>query len=635
MKSKTQIRSNVQIIYYLIIILYVLVACKHIHSDWFNFHGEAASYMLPTISILEHGSMIIQESDIERAAEVYPEFYGAFVERVDTFVKTRTGDLNPYYFCTYSIACIPLMFVLKYIGLPQCLTFQFTNLFLVIFSGLFVMKKLGKTDIQKILILLLIFINPVFYYISWQSAEVFIYAILLITIAYFINKEYKRAAFWLSVAGTLNITVMFFGFVMIADFFINLYRESEENKIAVLIKNNLVKIIQYGCCFLPVFIPMIHNAMYVGEANSTFVMFQIEGTLGRFWSYLIDLNLGIFSYMPCLIILIITVSVQAIKENTYRCFSLICSFLGVVMMFSLASHINSGAQGISRYGAWSNAFIILFAASYFPYEKIKSVITITLFSSSLVCSALLINLASYTTCLQLSLVSRKVLDYAPQLYNPLYSTFNSRVNGREGGYDYRECTPVIYRDDNACIRKVLLTGNQIEEFINCLEGSSEGIEYCKNELEKYSDKNEHFYLNIPVQYQVYSNYSDIQKSFERETMIVDDSTEYTVEMNNAYAIVIDTYYEVEINYESEDANQELLRGDFFGGVTYDSLEQEDTFETYLRSGEGVYSAKCLLFSGNIELATADTVVRVINYSDEPIKVQKVTVYKMQSINTIE
>lgn len=51
-------------------------------------------------------------------------------------------------------------------------------------------------------------------------------------------------------------------------------------------------------------------------------------------------------------------------------------------------------------------------------------------------------------------IAQYVLDHAPALYNPLGSTFNSRLNNIDGGYSYD--TPLIYWDSrNGRIKKIL------------------------------------------------------------------------------------------------------------------------------------------------------------------------------------
>ncbi|WP_301001064.1 hypothetical protein [uncultured Bilophila sp.] len=71
------------------------------------------------------------------------------------------------------------------------------------------------------------------------------------------------------------------------------------------------------------------------------------------------------------------------------------------------------------------------------------------------------NVIPYTVMMALP---RKVMELAPAWYNPLPSTFNSRINNVDGGYDVEKNLPVLYRDANGNIRKALLNRESARAF---------------------------------------------------------------------------------------------------------------------------------------------------------------------------
>ena len=82
---------------------------------------------------------------------------------------------------------------------------------------------------------MLLSLNPIVFYLTWISAEVFIYSLLGIAILHWTCKEYHRAAIVLSLAGTLNPTIMAIGIFMIIEYFIVLLKESRGKKIKLIL----------------------------------------------------------------------------------------------------------------------------------------------------------------------------------------------------------------------------------------------------------------------------------------------------------------------------------------------------------------------------------------------------------------
>ena len=613
--------------------LYVCVASIFIFQNYVNLkflRGEYDSYMLPTIAILNHGSMIITEDDIQQAAIDFPECYSYLRERYDSQRMVPTKDnsgLNPYYYCTYSVACIPLKLLLKIFHLPQIYAFPFTNLALLLLSFLFAYQNLNVSNASKLLCVALLAINPIFYYLIWCSAEVFIFSMLTLSLVYYLNYKYKRAALFLSLAGTLNVTVMFFGFIMIGDFFYHLWKEKEGPFIT---RKNLLATLTFGACFLPVFLPFIHNMIYVNQVNDTFRMFQTEDLPGRFVSYLFDLNLGFFPYMPILFLLLLFVLWHAVRNKSGRCLWLTFSMFGIVLMYSCAMHINCGMSGISRYGAWTTPFLILIITAFFPYHAIKQWIYILTVSISLIITGVLLPTMPFASY-QMSTLSRFVLNHAPNLYNPLYSTFNCRVNNIDGGYYYLEYTPIIYSDTYGNIRKILISQNEGEALLQQIIGEAQGIDYLATQLEKIPADGDVHYVNIPAKYSIQMNnyflYTDgecildLNKEITQQNGI--DIISEEIDLEN------DTYYRVEVIYSGEYHYATIINCDFFGGETYDSPEQESQFTTCQKLDNGDYLVDCLLFSGDASLANQQTRIRVLDYSGDISYIKELRVIQLE------
>jgi hypothetical protein len=99
--------------------------------------------------------------------------------------------------------------------------------------------------------------------------------------------------------------------------------------------------------------------------------------------------------------------------------------------------------------------------------------------------------------------ARFILNNIPSLYNPLYSTFISRVEHRDGGYDYNG--PVFYSDTEEHVRKVLLQkSDRPEALLNAVffEDDASRIYFENQVTELTGDSEEYMYINIPRQYSI-------------------------------------------------------------------------------------------------------------------------------------
>lgn len=621
-----------------ILTLYFVVGASYIQRHK-NYFGEADSYMMPAISLLNHGTMVITEEDMAQAETDYPEFYPLLRQHFDDgwMAATVNGGRNPFYFCTYSVVCIPLKLIFKAAGYPQILAFPFTNLLLLICTSMLLCCHLRATRLRRLVLILFLLVNPVFCYIPWQSAEVFIFCMVSLSIMHHINGEYKRSAFLLSLAGTLNVTVMVYGFVLIGDYFARLFAKYKTKRVMSIIRNDIPGIIKFGCCFLIVFAPFIHNMVYIGEANRTFLMFQTAEFWGRVKAYLFDLNLGIFPYYPLLLPGGVIAIAVAVKRRNVKCILLTVALFGIVVAYSFAMHINCGMAGVSRYGSWTTPFLIFICVLYFPWgDKGKKVLWKSVSGAavlvSLAITAVLVKSSEYRNCVEMSRQAQTVLEYAPQLYNPLFSTFTSRSLGADGGYAYMSVLPVIYRNDEAEVRKILMSANEIPLLKNIVDGDEESLAYLDKKLSEHEGDEGVFYINVPYQYTISAKYYEDERGLLDEEVILCEEVSHrddpVVVLQRPVEVEPDSFYRVEVEYKGE-LYQKQFHCDFYGGAAYDLGEQETVLKPY-DTGEKL--ASCVLYSGATELAEGDICFRIFNVtgnSSLDFEVRKITLTKLK------
>lgn len=492
------------IIYGIIMLIYCSVNIPSPQGEWDDYTLMSASLIAP-----EH-NISITESDIVMHKKLFPEwskdieFYGL------SGYTARDGGEMAWYFPTYSIVTLPFIFVLHIMKLPAIYAFSYTNLSLLLISLLVVLYCLKVEKKKKILLIAALSLNPIVFYIGWPSAEVFIYAFLVMTMVFWYNRWYKRAALSVSIAGMLNPTIMCIGFLMIAEYLLVLWKDKKENdNVFVYIKQNTFKIFKYGACYIVGLIPMIYNYYNVGHINLTasnsHYVYARETTVERFWSYIFDLNYGLFPYFSVIVSGAMILLIIAVVHRHWRYLEWMSALVITIMLYSLMAHINSGMAGISRYNSWGSV-ILIFAVCLFYNEiirndKFNNVIKLFLYMGTILTGVLVFyygpDKASNTSFLNLTPIARVVLDKNPRLYNPLPSTFNSRVNHQDGGYDY--VTPITYSANDGYVRKILATSNDkaVLAGYKSLAGNDEWLEA---QIDKLTSKES--YISIPPKYRV-------------------------------------------------------------------------------------------------------------------------------------
>lgn len=505
---KTNRHKIITILYYFIFAVvatyYVYGALHYPAGD----AGESDDYILPTISLTSHFSDDVRPSDIEQAFVQYPEhrwIWERWRDKKDgMYAIDSKGNRYTFYFPTYSILVLPFIYMVKFIGIPQLYAFHLANAVYFLLALLTVFKT-RLPEPHKLLAILIFAASPIAFYILWASAEVVICSLLIGCLACLFSKKYKSSMLFYALASTLNITIapfcLFIYFKFLNDTVESFYLPS---KLVTTIKNNFLSICKLFAINCIIFIPVIINYYRFGRP----VTMSFGGTtnllLDRFIAYVLDLNFGLLPYFPLILLSIPLVFLLTSKKVEYTVFIIVSTC--IMLAFSLMIHINCGITAIHRYVAWASVFYIfgtLYYASHIHKSNARRIVCVLFFASFVYTFAIsswygLIEARYIISCLKFTPFAKYVLDTMPGLYNPLFSTFQSRVNHRDGGYDYLEHLPIVYKDDDGYIHKVLLSKNDIETFRNELSYPKELAAFVDQEFAKCSeDEREIQYLNFP------------------------------------------------------------------------------------------------------------------------------------------
>lgn len=486
-------------------------------------YGEWDDYLYTTASLLNDQNMTISSDDIHYAHDLFPEAvkWGDFTG--STF-HTSSGDILPWYFGTYSAACIPMVFVLKLLRLPAIHAFALTNVLFYLLALYCVYKKLNLSAKTKLGLLLLLMLNPAVFYIIWISAEVFIFSMIILAMIQWTNQKYWQSAVLISIASSLNPTILALAPILTIDYAYWLYQNGEDKTARGFIhqiKKNYKSILIYCICYVIALIPFAYNLIYTGHINLTAGaggFFDDHLVLPRFWAYLTDLNFGFLPYYGLTFLLSIVLSVVAAIKQLYRGVLMMVGFLFTVFLYSFMEHINCGMSGIARYSCWG-APILLFSLAVTYAQLFKNafwrrafevIICISLMWSGFVVYSYGLMGATRTTSISMTPFARKVLDYFPSLYNPLPSTFNSRITGVDGGYQYD--TPLFYADDDDHVRKILASKTTAEDVLDNVTGNQEDMDDLRRKLSMLSDTDS--YISIDRRHEI-----DLFKSYQQGDII--------------------------------------------------------------------------------------------------------------------
>ncbi len=484
-------------------IVYLLIASIYCGINGLKIVGEWDDYIFPAVTILEEHRISVYEEEITMIKEYFPEV-SDYIENLGIdFLsgrKTSDGTVLPWYFPTYAIASIPIIILLRILHLPAIYAFMTTNIISVMCVLFVVFKCLKADEKTKLLLMLLLSVNPIMFYYNWPSGETLIYSFLAIGLICWHNDWYKRAAVFISLAGTMNSTIMSVGIFLIIDYAIVLIKRKEQNtKWLDYIKSNTIDVVKFGACFVIGLIPMAYFYYHTGYINlsasySGFTQGR-ELTIQRFLAYLFDLNFGILPYFPIILILgIILLSTAIIKRNR-RYILWFLAFIVNVFLYSVMVHINNGMSGIARYNVWG-VLILIFGVCLISKDLIGSDLLMNTARKGILINILILALIipSYdgSSCKNWTPIAEFVLDKCPQLYNPLHSTFNARTNHLDGGYEYE--TPVIYTADDGYTRKILASSKDKDK-LNELFTSESKPGWMADKIQSLGENE--LYISIP------------------------------------------------------------------------------------------------------------------------------------------
>lgn len=405
-----------------------------------NTYFEIDSYVLPIESLQHRGSIVITQEDIDYAREDMPYFY----ENVYTYDDLRASKLCkideehwlPYYFPIYAMLCLPMKLILQLAGLDQHYAFTFTNgLMCALAFYLLYYYALKKKEKKYYYLIILMILSPIWVYLHYVGAEPVMFSALIIAMLCWREKKYRISALIISITCMMNPAIMGGGIILFLDYFTDKYFEGKK---LVINKDKIIDTIKLCSCYIPSLLPFAINYYYLGVLNPTSGTGNVESILRRSLAYFFDLNFGFSSISVVLLLLFIAAFFYSILKRKKQMFMECLAVIFTVVIISFHIHINCGMINTARYVLWlypCYAFAIFEFLSVSLEEKKKLRMSLVTLSVASVGMVFCINGKSYPYT-DFNNVSKFILDRNPQFYISFCdSTFNSRTNHIDGGYD--------------------------------------------------------------------------------------------------------------------------------------------------------------------------------------------------------
>ena len=488
MKEHNQMKRDAAPI--IIILLSAVIGFIYINSFTDVLKGDAEAFG-------DHFSFGITAEDAERAKL---DFYN------EADVLDEAYNINPYrhlheygdqkysnHYGAYSALVVPVKMVLKAFGGYPVKAFYYTN-FLLYMAAVVSVLFLSEADSkQKLIIILLLIINPAVFYLSWIHTEIFIFSFVVIGLVFYYDNKHGRAIFFLSVASMQNLAVLPFAMMVGIDLIVQMIRKYR--------KTAVFKALPYALCYIPGLVPVIstyyrfHTINLVKE-----VSMENRYLLHKAFDYAFDLNLGIFPYEPVILLLFILMAVAGLWKCTEKSLINILGVCGMVYVISNQLQINCGMQYIARYNVWIIPVLIFFVVMNWReiwgsdkmlYPAAASELAVTAFVILRIWSGVW-----DFSCNQFAPWTQRIMSIAPEIYNPSHGIFYSRVAGKE---TYHSDRPAVYTDLDGHVRKILLSSDahdifDSDEFILV---DTEGNEIDKERLQRITiDEGDYTYINI-------------------------------------------------------------------------------------------------------------------------------------------
>lgn len=439
--------------------------------------GDGHEYIMQTVAFENHFSFGVSPEDYEEAKSQFylnrEGLYNSYTNPAYMAFDER-GWAYSNHFGAYSALVTVVKLILQWLHIYPLWAFSITNLILWMAAVLVVFFFLKTDEKRKLCILILIMLNPAFFYLDWAHTEIYIFAFEVIGLVFLYNKQYIPSILAFSIAAMQNVGVLpiaaMAGISYILDCYDRYARECRDRNILRFAARYWRKIIPYGLLYLPAFWPLIMSYYRFGTFNRIAdIAMENKYLLHKAAGYLFDPNLGIFPYEPLLLTAFIVLIPWGLKKHPRDAVLNVLGIAGILCIITRQRQINSGMQGIMRYCVWIIPVMIFYVVFHWPFSGGKRCGLMLMLATAAegVFTAALVSYCVWFggayDHVHFSDWTKALIDAAPQIYNPTHGIFYSRTLGVE---IYDSPAPVVYENEQGYVRKILLSKSAETQFFD-------------------------------------------------------------------------------------------------------------------------------------------------------------------------
>lgn len=471
--------------------------------------GDGHEYMMQTVAFQNHFSFGVSPDDFEEAKS---QFYQNQEGMCNSYTNPafmafdERGWAYSNHFGAYSAIVTLIKPILLKLDIYPLWAFYITNLILWMAAVLVVFIFLKVDEKRKFCILILLILNPAFYYLDWAHTEIYIFAFEVIGLVFLCNKQYIPSILAFSISAMQNVGIFpiaaMAGISYILDCYDRYVGDNQDRNVVKFAAAYWGKIIPYGFLYLPAFCPLIMSFYRFGTFNRIAdIAMENKYLLHKAVDYLFDPNLGIFPYEPLLMTAYIVLIFVGFKKFPRDAILYLLGIVGILFIIIRQRQINSGMMGIMRYCVWIIPVMVFYVVIHWPSENGKRNGLVIAATAQGIFTAVLVSYCvwfggSYNE-LQFSDWTETLIDVAPQIYNPTHGIFYSRTMGMEL---YDSPIPVVYKNKQGYVRKILLSKTAETQFFDTnfmLLDEENKNPIDKSALKGYSvDEGDYIYYNF-------------------------------------------------------------------------------------------------------------------------------------------
>jgi hypothetical protein len=446
--------------------------------------GDIAEYYGITESVLSHGTINLTPSD---QSILSTKLHSEYFNNPGYYLIGRNSNRYSVHFIFYSLLLIPFRLILRLFGQNELLSLTYTNILLTFSLIFLIFRFFIKNSFSRLVLLITLISSPLISFISWPGPDIIYCLLVLISIFLFDKKKYLSASIITAIASwhsqPLVILSLFYGltYFLNTNFTLINHRWKLNFELKTIFSGLLV--------FLIFFLPYLYN-LYAFSVLTPWTLFQdgwtqISGfglqniSFKRTLEQFFDLNMGIFWYMPLIIIFGFYHWLESKKSNLWL-------FLPVILT-ALFYQTNPGWNfGTAGYGPSRHIIFIIPFFIYFLITSLRPKIKNYFLLFSIVISQFFILsqnglfAPNFTKSLYHSPIAEYILNNFPQMYNPTPEIFIDRTNHTDNSYP----TTAIYKKDGVCKKAYIL-----------ITDKDKLISKCGNIPQQYLNKFDNEFLN--------------------------------------------------------------------------------------------------------------------------------------------